>query len=71
MSEIFPVKNSRQKNAMCMKPDGTRTPVESPEEIVQSAYRKFGRGSLCKEAVRMCFEGGPGLPAIAQGGETA
>jgi hypothetical protein len=71
MSEIFPMKNSRQKNAVCLEADGTRTPMESPEEIVQSAYRKFGRGRLCRKAVEMCFEKEPEIHPVTQGGEAA
>ncbi|MEO6787597.1 MAG: hypothetical protein ABI318_15830 [Chthoniobacteraceae bacterium] len=28
-------------------------PKKSPDEIVRAAYRKFGRGRCCREAVRL------------------
>lgn len=28
-------------------------PKKSPDEIVRAAYRKFGRGRHCREAVRL------------------
>jgi len=59
------------KIAVYPKPIGTRKPVESPEEIVRSAQEKFGRDSVSRKAVRMCFGRRRGLNGITQGGETA
>ncbi len=52
-----------------LKPTDASGAIRSVEDIVQAAYRKFGRGRHWREAVRMCLGERHGDGA-SQGGET-
>ena len=56
---------------MNLKSAANRRQKESPEEIVHSAYKKFGRGKFCRKAVGLCFGVAGGYDGITQEGGAA
>lgn len=56
---------------MNLKSAAKRRQKESPEEIVHSAYKKFGRGKFCRKAMGLCFGAMGGNGGITQEGGAA
>ena len=66
-----PKKASCMRSSMNLKSAANRRQKESPEEIVHSAYKKFGRGKFCRKAVGLCFGVAGGYDGITQEGGAA